>query len=569
MAQKANIPALFLMLFLGFVALFTLGLDRYGLFDVDEAIFTQASLEMIETGEYVAPTYNGEPRYHKPPLIYWVQSAVLNHFGFSPFFARLPSAIFALLSVFVFYNLVAGMTRNNRYALIATAIMGLNLSFLAVSQAATADMALNFFILFGTLLLVSNMYDKHASAGKIWLAGIVLGLGVLTKGPVALLAPGVAVWWVLLTGGSFFYHLRCANPLILGAAILLVIAPWCYFIVAEKGLEFFKEFWLVHNLGRFADGLGNTHTTSYYYYVGVLLFGFFPWVLFIPGALLWVIPKMKLALRSPDPMDTLPMIGLMWALAVLVFFSFSATKLPHYILPAIPGLALFVAARLDDLPRDHVHISSLLMWAPLVLILAFVFAGLKVLPDLLVSTDSSLMISLSESLGFAYPLEDEKTLAILRQDVYMSWAPVVVALLFVIGSAVAFFLMNHGQRKGIYAFALTMWMSLMLVSLGVVPAVWQYMQKPLAVFGESIKDQYEEGDQAIFYSIHQPSVRLMAGVPFVSVEAPEKLAENFSETGSTFIVMKEEKLPRLIDTPANAFAKECKGGYCLLKSQPK
>lgn len=567
-AGNGAVGSLLVLLIVGFIGLFFFGLDKFGLFDVDEAIFTQASVEMIESGDYVAPTYNGEPRYHKPPLIYWVQSAVMDHFGVSVWSARLPSAFFAFLTLVGFYLFISGMTKNSRYALTATAVLGLNLSYMVISHAATADMALNFFILMATLTLLSNMYATRMDKVAQVIAGLILAMAMLTKGPVALFVPGVAVLWVLITGGQLGYHLRCVNPLVVGVTLLIGILPWCYFIIDAKGMEFFKEFWLVHNLGRFVGGLGNTHSSSGFYYVIVLLIGFFPWVLLLPSAITWLGTKGSKVLKSHDPMDTLPMIGLVWGVAVVVLFSFSATKLPHYIIPALPGFALLIAARLDEIAEEGLSAINWLLFIPMLLLMVGVFFAVKIMPDVLIGEGGSFMLrtmkDLSVAFDFTWPVRDAVTVAILSQDVHITIAPIMVGAIMLIGLTLGWIFLMQGQRVGTVIMAGAMWMSLMLTSLGVVPVVYNYLQKPLVSIGEMIKERHTDGDEVYFLAIHQPSVRFVSGVPFVAMNHVNQMAKHDVPEGDVRVVTKLERKQDVQDLFNETLQSECLGGYCLM-----
>ena len=108
----------------------------------------------------------------------------------------------------------------------------------------------------------------------------------------------------------------------------------------QHGFDFLNEFIFKHNIDRFIGGFGNSHSQSSFYYVGVLLIGFFPWVLLLPSAIWQVIRQFGTLFKSDRAENVLPLIGLLWLVTIVAFFSFSATKLAHYIAPAIPGAAM-------------------------------------------------------------------------------------------------------------------------------------------------------------------------------------------------------------------------------------
>ena len=159
-----------IMFFILLGVLYFWGHENYGLFDVDEAIFTQATVEMIEDNNYVTPIYNGEPRYHKPPLIYWLQAVSLNAMDavpykdkITPLAARLSSAICGFLAVFSLFMFTQILTQRSRIAFTAAAVFGLSLSWFVIVRAATADAAMNLLIITNTMYCLWVLYKGKSS----------------------------------------------------------------------------------------------------------------------------------------------------------------------------------------------------------------------------------------------------------------------------------------------------------------------------------------------------------------------------------------------------------------------
>lgn len=558
---------LFLLLLAAVVALYGLGLDKTGLFDVDEAIFAQASVEMMESGDYVKPTYNAEPRYHKPPMIYWLQAASMEKMGIGPLGARLPSVILGVLTIFAFFTFLHKITGHMRYALTASTILAFSLSFLFIARGATADMLLNFFILTSIMTLLANLYAREYGLFPIFIAGFLLGAGLLAKGPIAVAVPAVVVGLAVLFKGRFFYNLKCVNPIILLVGMVLAVGPWCFHIIQTSGMDFFVEFIWVHNIQRYVGGLGNTHSTSYFYYLIVLLIGFFPWVLFLPGSIGWVFMSLWRRLRAYDPHEAFPAIGLLWMVAVIAFFTFSATKLAHYIVPALPGAALLIAARLDDIPQERLGGFALFLMLPFVLLFAAPFLILKWLPEGLLGSGPLMPVVdfLAGATGADLPVTDQQLVAILSQDITIGILPFATGAIVLCGTVAGLSLLNNGLRQGIFVLATTVWMGLTLTAVGVAPVVYQYMQQPLANIGEKIKSVHQEGDTVYMVELHQPSVRFISGVPFVPISSMKEL-EAKGIAGRTLLVVEQDRLEKveaLLPTWGQ-FATECEGGYCLV-----
>lgn len=567
-ARALNIQLLTFFFVLATGVLYFVGHDRYGLFDVDEAIFTQASVEMLESGDYVRPTYNAEPRYHKPPLIYWFQSASIHHFGDElgvPTAARMPSAVFGFMTVLLLFAFIDRMTGDRRLALIIGSVFAFNLSWLVVVRASTADAALNFFMLATTLPLLANLYGGHNRLYLQIIAGLMGGLALLAKGPIGVAVPGAIVLLaVLCRQGSIFRNLNRANPLLLGLVMLVTIAPWLWSIYAQHGWEFFKEFWLVHNWQRFTSDLGNSHSGSYFYYVGVLLFGLFPWMLFAPGALLRSIQRLP-HLFSRELDQALPWLGLLWGVLVVGLFTFSGTKLAHYIVPGYAGFAIWLGYRLRMVDQEKI---SRWQWFIIVPLAALVALPFLILPWAVQAAlgEGPLAPLIPLFNPSDWPVTDPQTLAILLQDVQVGYGPFIVGLLAFMGVTGGLRLLREAQPVGVLPIAFGWWAGLLLIILNVVPTVWQYTQAPLAELAEVLTEQYEPGNNVQFVSIHRPSVRLLSKIPYEGVHHSQ--VQPVAEKNQTFYLVEQQYLTHILDKQdaEDFITTDCRGGFCLVQA---
>jgi 4-amino-4-deoxy-L-arabinose transferase-like glycosyltransferase len=328
-AHDASRPLLVVVV-LAVVLSFFFALGRSPLFDVDEGAFSQATMEMFQRGDFLSTYLNGAPRYDKPILVYWLQAASVTLLGANEFAFRFPSAVCATLWV-VLTLLFARRRFGTNTALLAAGVMATSLGVYIIGRAATADALLN-------MLIAAYMFAAwlHLETGKrawVYATFAAIGLGVLAKGPVAILIP-LAVTFVfcwlrrdLRTWARFVFDWR---GLLLFAAIAL---PWYVFILQREGWPFVQGFFLKHNVGRFGGTLQG-HAGSLAYYIPMVLVGTLPFTAFL----------LRAVLRVRDAWcDDLQCYLWLWFGFVFVFFSLSGTKLPHYMLYGMTGMFILMA----------------------------------------------------------------------------------------------------------------------------------------------------------------------------------------------------------------------------------
>jgi len=357
-AQGGLLAALLVLLYLPL-------LGASPLLDVDEGAFSAATREMLESGYWLSTTLNGQPRFDKPILIYWLQAASVSVFGLNEFALRLPSAL-AALGWFAAIWAFAAPRLGHDAARLAAWVGATSLGVLMIGRAATADAVLN-------LLLALSLFDawRHLEGGgraPLLRMYALIGLGVLTKGPIAVLVPMAATFLFCATSGRLRDWLRAVFDLRGWALFLLVAAPWYVYAFATHGADFWNGFFVRHNLQRFGGTLEG-HGGSLLYYVGAVPLLLLPWT----GVLLATLPTLRRAWAEP-----LSRFLWLWALFVIVFFSLSGTKLPHYALYGATPLFLLVARHLTAAPRSLFALlwptAALALFAALPWLLALVAA---------------------------------------------------------------------------------------------------------------------------------------------------------------------------------------------------
>jgi 4-amino-4-deoxy-L-arabinose transferase-like glycosyltransferase len=300
------------------------GFWGYGLFDLDEGIYAAALTEMRLRGDWLVPTYGGAPFFEKPILQYWTALAALSVGIPGEMALRLPSVLASLATLMLVYRF-ARVRWGETAALSAVGVLGLSPLFAGVGRMFMPDALLVCCLTAAMLALWASI---EGNAQSRWLALACLGLAVLAKGPMPLAVFLLVLAFVWLRRPEVRVKMR-GGWLVGCVLFLLVVALWYVPVALREGSTFFQEFVIRQNLGRLA-GEDAAHLGPFYFYFPVLIVGFAPFSLALP--LVW-------KNREKDALDEF-----LWAWAAVVFllFSVAGSKLPHYILPMFPPLALLV-----------------------------------------------------------------------------------------------------------------------------------------------------------------------------------------------------------------------------------
>lgn len=322
------------------------------LWDIDEGHNAEAAREMLASGNWVVPTFNFQLRVDKPALLYWLQMATYKLLGVNELAARLPSAAAALVAVLATYELGRRMFGAGA-GLLAGVALASAVMFCAAGHFANPDALL---CACTTLTFCCFWHGvTHGGHGCYTPVGLGTGFAVLAKGPVGLVLPLAVTGLYLLWGRRLrvFWDRRMALAVL---AFVVVAVPWYAAVGAETKADFLRGFWLTHNVGRFLSPMEN-HRGPFYYYLVALLLGFAPWSAFA-GLVGWNTLRESRATESA----TCPAVRflLCWVGVYVIFFSFAGTKLPNYILPAYPAVALLTGRFLDRWRRGEIAVSG---WA--------------------------------------------------------------------------------------------------------------------------------------------------------------------------------------------------------------
>ncbi|MGI4790802.1 MAG: ArnT family glycosyltransferase [Janthinobacterium lividum] len=351
----------FFGLLLGTALLAFWSLGSLPLIDVDEPVYGQVGKEMAHASlaHWLSPHYGGELWFDKPPLFYWLTALSMRFFGVTEFAARLPSASVSILLVAATYALGRRAYPSiPKDALCSGFVLATSLQFFELSRAAVTDMTL-------ALTLTLALYGLYAwtQTGKVrWiaLAGLMTGLGMLTKGPVALVLIGVqTVAYLLLTRQAK----RLLSPVLWsGFALCLTVGlPWFLLMIHLHGQLFINGFLEANNVTRYLQA-EHKETSPFWFFLPVLLGGFFPWSLALPSAVIltWLQGRQTLQEQASD--NPALFLGL-WTALVFVFFSASQSKLVTYIFPLFPAAAVLVGYWLAKRTETSARFNPLWIYA--------------------------------------------------------------------------------------------------------------------------------------------------------------------------------------------------------------
>ena len=325
------------LLALAALALFA-SLHTAPLFDLDETIYAEAAREMLARGAWFAPTVHGAPFLEKPPAGYWPWMLSFAVFGVNAFAARLPSALATLLTAWLLARTLARLA-DRRTGLLAALVFLAFLQVQVLARAAIFDPWLNLCIA-GALLSYARFLAFARQRDLVW-GAFFAGLGVAVKGPVGLAIPlGVIVLERVLAAGPAGVAgvvPRLLRPGVVAAFLLAAVPPYLGVWLAQ-GADFFRDFFLRHNLER-AAGAMQGHAGGWHYYLVVVLAGGIPFSPLLPPALAEAWRRR----RGTDHEALLLRLALAWLAFVVVLFTFVATKLPHYVSSIWPAAAILLA----------------------------------------------------------------------------------------------------------------------------------------------------------------------------------------------------------------------------------
>ncbi|OGS25318.1 MAG: hypothetical protein A2297_03275 [Elusimicrobia bacterium RIFOXYB2_FULL_48_7] len=516
------------------------GLDSCGLFDDDEAYYSEVSREMAETGNYITPQFNYLPFLHKPVLFYWFESASYKLFGVSELSSRLPSAFFMLAALFAIYFFVSRLF-NKPMAAMACVILLTNIEMMVVSKAATMD-ALLMLLISCSLFSYMTAYFHGDRRYYLWVF-IFSALAVLTKGPSGIVIPALVIFCFLFFSGELNKFREMG--FLKGALVFLAISlPWYLVVTIMTKGGFARDFFLYHNISRFSSSFEG-HSGSIFYYFFVLLFGFYPWSAFLPSGIFRSVKK-----------DKKLFFVLLWIVVPFVFFSIAQTKLPNYIVPAFVPVSIIVA----NWWNEYMQADEGCFRVDTNISLYILLFGALVMCVLLGLNEQ--LISMAKS-----KLDNP----FLAQEISLGLSPVILSIILVLLIAGVFFCFKYSFR--LWAFgviAAGMFFFNFIMTSQLLPRAWFYVQGGLHELSLEVKNKCGEDSSLVVYALQQPSIVYYSQkkVKFLSPEEDAMLecviANHQASGGKVFIITKRSMLGSVI--PYGVSVCKDSGGYTLLSN---
>jgi 4-amino-4-deoxy-L-arabinose transferase-like glycosyltransferase len=510
------------LLLIGWLAFFW-NLGSTGLIDETEPLFAEAARQMTLTGDWITPFFDGQTRFDKPPLIYWLMAIAYLTLGVNEWAVRLPSAIAAMGLVSLgFYTLCrfgapstsgVQLQRSSKFkhpywfaAALGSAVMALNLETIVWARSGVSDMLLSGCM--GSALLSFFIGyaqpSKPAVQARWYLAFYVLiAAAILTKGPVGIVLPGLIIASFLLYVGNALEVLR-EMRVFLGSLLIVAIAlPWYVLVIWRNGRAYIDAFFGYHNLERFT-GVVNGHAAPWYFYFLVVLIGFAPWSIYLPSAIARLQFWQRSHWRSAHRSTHLGLFALFWFVVVFGFFTIAVTKLPSYVLPLMPAAAILVALLFSADNSKNAAKNSLLFllsgWLNVVLLLA-VAAALFYLPDLIGS---------------------DPAIPDLHKLIQQSGLPVLGGFIWAITALVVAVLLLRRQWRWLWSINLLGFMAfLIFVLTPVYFLVDQARQQPLRELSLIAAKVEQPGEDLIMIGFPKPSVVFYSQRPVTYIKIAE------------------------------------------------
>ena len=537
--------------------LFFLGLGDMGLTDRDEGRNAEAGREMFESGDHLTPTFNGELRVAKPVFLYWLMEQSYRLFGVNEFAARFPSALFGVGLILIHYLFLVHQ-RDRTVALFGGLMLLLNLEILGLGRVALTDSVLIFFT---TASLYGFWLGLHGTGGVrrwIWVFYIGMALATLTKGPVGFAVPLIVVALYLTWTRRWRDYWQKGVPFAGILLFILLAAPWYAAMFLVHG-DAYATGAKAHTIGRFFSPMEG-HQGTIFFYLPVLLLGFFPWSALLPVPLYRTLKDWYLVRRArahPDHTGTseLDLFAALWLVGVLVFFTASATRLPHYIGPLFPAAALLAASYwsrcLHDPTTKGIRGSIHLMMG----VGYFLAIGFACLPTLYTSYSSKMVRE--------FPLAGQ---------VDLGSGPYLAATLLLLGMTLVGYLGLSDERRGgaFWAAGATLAGLVLIVIVITIPHINRYVVAPPQELAYAAGLNLARQDQFIAYGTVRPSSVFYAKrqTLFVPIGEEDKIRAALKEPKRVMILLPESAQSKL-PAEANRLVPILKRyGYVLLANQP-
>lgn len=461
--MTTNTKYILVLLFCG-VLLFIPFLGTVHLFDWDEINFAESAREMLVTGNFTQVQINYEPFMEKPPLFFWLQALSMKIFGVNEFAARFPNALLGIITLLTFY-LFGKRLHNERFGFIwALCYMGSFLPFLYF-KSGIIDPLFNYFIFLSVFFLGLSLKEHEKSTRYSFYSGLLIGLAILTKGPVGLLI--LLLTFFVYTALTRFKSIpRLKNLIVLFFSAFVVSSLWFGFETINRGPGFISEF-ITYQLRLFSTPDAG-HGQPFYYHFLVVAIGCFP---------ISILAAAELFRKNHKQDDfNLWMKILFWV--VMILFSIVTTKIVHYSSLSYFPLSYLAAIFISRLYTEKLKISKVMA--------GFLIAGGVVFSVLL--TALPLIFIYKESV-YQY-IKDPFAVDCLKTPVVWTGFEFLPGLLYMAAIIYAIvIILKKDTVRGFYILFISTSVSIFILLAVTAPKIESYSQKPAIKYFQKYKGQ--------------------------------------------------------------------------------
>lgn len=346
----------------------------YPLIDIDETRYVNMSKFMYLTKDYLTPTLNFEPFLEKPPLFFWLNVLAFKILGFKTVFAgRFMTGALGSLSVFFLYFFLRKITKNQIFAFLSSMILLSSAWFLVFTHVAILDLGFMATTEFAILSAVLGLFVQDKNKKYCWYLGyLFMALAVLAKGLIGIAVPSGVVFFTYLIFGKWKELFKPIN-IIPGIILMFLVAlPWHYEIFNKFGQFWVNEYIIKHHFARLLNSEGLGRKQPFLFYVPIILIGLVPYCFHFISILIRDVKKLIENMKINNSIKGLSTLfdfktneekliafSYVYFLCVFFFFSSASTKLPPYILPSFPALAILLGGFIYKAINDEKNVKLL------------------------------------------------------------------------------------------------------------------------------------------------------------------------------------------------------------------
>ena len=489
-----------LWLLVAALPVFFLALDANSIWDANEAFYVETPRQMVESGDYITPSFNDADRLNKPVLSYWIVAGLYHAFGVSVGVERLGIALGAM-GILAAAFLMGRALRSTATGVLAALLLASAPRLVMHARRIFIDIHITAFMALTLACFV--LAERHPEHRRryLLLMYVCMGLGALIKGPIAVVLPAI-VCMLWFTAERRWSDARRLALLPGSAIVLAIVVPWYAALVVEHGWAPVTGFFVGENVDRYLTSMVPGDARPFWWYLPVVFSDLFPWAPLLIVPLARAAPAWRRPAAAPDVAGGIRRLLWWWIVGIVAVFSVSQTKQDLYIFPIVPAAAVLVADALAEFEFGRYHRG-------LRAILALV-AGLSIAAG-----------------GAIYYL--------FRTGAYALDGASLASTLLVAGGALTLAYLGWArERTAVLSLAATFVLFNYAFVLLVLPSVERF--KPTPAFAEVIATRGEAADRVGSYHYMLPSLVYYAERPVAELETPEQVREFFRLPGAWLMV---------------------------------